>query len=263
MVLGNMSCDEPLGLCLMGMDVRNFKDLYTLKHNISANQFENDPKEQRDGAHQRKGAGWDPVAECRLHNWEMNVRLSKCDVFEAAKYGRISTQKVAAYMLHMLPSVVAFIKAISTNNTLLTLFRLNEFMQLFFHQFNYQSVLVSHPLFHIMAAMRTERGSTWAQQLKWFFVLVRDQKTRFLIMADTHIEHDSAWVKKVEWLCAMADDERFLLRKAYQIRRAFNNRWTGDAGVCVQPKSSLSVVNTAAWEEMPGCWNVPLTCGTW
>ena len=213
----------------MGMDIRTFKDLYTLKHNINANQFENDPKEQRDGAHQRKGAGWDPVAECRLHNWEMDVRLSKCDVFEASNYGRISTPKVSAYMLHMLPSVVAFIKATSTNNTLLTLlFRFNEFMQLFFHRFNYQSVRNEHPLFHIMAAMHTERGGAWAQQLRWFFVSVKHQKTRFLIMADTHIKHDSAWVKKVEWLCAMADDERFLLRKACQITRAFNNRW--DAG---------------------------------
>jgi hypothetical protein len=172
---------------LMGTPILHFDDLRLLARYIRANRFENDPRQQFACAYERKGMGWNAIAECRFKCWERGVRLSGCDVFHTHS-PRISTWKVAAYMLEMLPSVVEFI---GSEDPLLTLLRFSEFVRLFFPRFDYQAVRDQHRLFRILAAMQTERGHAWAQQLKWFIAL-----------GDEGVAH--------------------------RIRRSFNHRWEGN-----------------------------------
>ena len=173
---------------LMGTPILQFEDLRLLARYIRANRYENDPKQQIAYC-ERKGVGWNAIAECRFKCWERGVRLSGCDVFHKHT-PRISTWKVAAYMLEMLPSVVEFIGS-ETADPLLTILKFSEFMRLFFPRFNYRPVRHQNQLFRILAAMQTERGHAWAQQLKWFIAL-----------GDEGVAH--------------------------RIRRSFNHRWDGN-----------------------------------
>ena len=88
---------EPNQMRLMGTLILQFEDLRLLARYIRANRYENDPKQQIAYC-ERKGVGWNTIAECRFKCWERGVRLSGCDVFHKHT-PRISTWKVAAYML--------------------------------------------------------------------------------------------------------------------------------------------------------------------
>jgi len=163
---------EPNQMHLMGTPILQFEDLRLLARYIRANRYENDPRQQIAYC-ERRGVGWNAIAECRFKCWERGVRQSGCDVFHKHT-PRISTWKVAAYMLEMLPSVVEFIGS-ETADPLLTILKFSEFMRLFFPRFNYRPVRHQNQLFRILAAMQTERGHAWAQQLKWF-ITVGDER---------------------------------------------------------------------------------------
>ena len=175
-------------LHLIGMTITNDDDLFRLRAFINANRYENDPKEMKENGMERHGAGWNPIAQCAFGNWELQARLSGCDVFESS--GRISFPKLSAYMSTMLPAVIDFI---DTDDRLLVMYRLHLFMRLFF-PFGKQMLHVSNQPLHILTQMQKERGQTWAHQLKWF-------------------------------LAKSYDDGRFNEERAAQIRRSFNNRW--------------------------------------
>ena len=182
-------------LHLIGMTITNDDDLFRLRAFINANWYEHDPKEMKENGMERHGAGWNPIAQCAFGNWELQARLSGCDVFESS--GRISSPKLSAYMSTMLPAVVDFISE-NTEDGLLVVYRLHLFMRLFFPFGNRQA---NQP-FHILTTMQKERGQTWANQLRWFLA--------------------KSW-----------EDGRFNEERAAQIRRSFNNRWV--EGVVIVP----------------------------
>ena len=187
----------PAELTLIGMPITDDNDLFRLRRFIDANRYEHDPKELIEIGMPRHGAGWDPLAQCAFGTWELKARLSKCGVFEPC--GRISFEKLSAYMSSMLPAIIKFIE---TGDRLVELYRLHIFMRLFFPKGNFPK---GNQLLHILATMKDERGQTWANQLRWFLA--------------------RSW-----------DHGYFAEEKAAQIRRSFNNRWVeGVETQCLTP----------------------------
>jgi hypothetical protein len=110
-----------------------------------------DPKELKDGAY------------C-AHTYVDRQRVNTYDIF-VGDSDRISWPKTSVYMAQRLPEVTEFIQR-HTSSVLEALFELNTFM-LYFNIPTFPAKC-SAGLPHILATMRSERGATWAQQLRWF-----------------------------------------------------------------------------------------------
>ena len=72
-------------LHLMGIQITQFGDLVLLATYVRANRYENDPKEQCDGAYRRNSWLCDSIVECKLQNHAGLLNLSKTQGRPAAE----------------------------------------------------------------------------------------------------------------------------------------------------------------------------------
>ena len=213
---------------LLEFGIHKLADFLLLAQYINGYRYEEDPKEQKDGDNERRGMGWDPIISTRFNIWKTNVSkkvtpptddkkpdpkddkkpnptdakiapklVDKYDIF-VSDSRRISWPKVAAYILAFkLDEAADFIQD-NTADVLEALTELSQFLDYFRIPIVKINTSNNH-LCNILMAMHSERGSTWANQLKWF-------------LKDEYFEEKS----------------QYELRRSFKrthIQRSFANRW--------------------------------------
>ena len=163
---------------LLALSINELGDFVQLARYIYAFRCEEDPKELKDGAYFRQGMGRNPVVNARFCAWKYAVeaRVSgdgsrKYDIFGPnPAYSRISWPKASHYIVsERLTEVVRFIES-KTPDDLEALAELYKFMSYFKIPIAKAACINNARLLQILAAMLSERGTTWSNQLRWFLV---------------------------------------------------------------------------------------------